>query len=869
MNSAARALMDYAASGSASAARTKLEIRNICTLVSNEGTTSTTLHCGGEEFPVFAEPIADGSGEATSVALRLVHSAGSDEVYRRAFHASPNPIIVSRLSDGCVVAANVAVERVSGYAPGEMIGRRTGDVNLWVDNADRDRLIAALRARGRVEEFDAAMRHRCGEQRVFAISAEVVEVGGEPCMITVAHDVTERKQVEQQERESRQRYQALMDNSPSVIFLKSVEGKYLVVNKTFERVLGVKLEDIIGRGDDEIAPPDVAAAYRRDDARLIAADGPITCDDLLVLPSGVRHFFTVKFPLRDESGRIYAIGGIATDFTDRYRAEQELERKNELLSIIRQSQSAYISGVESESIFGDLLGAFLRLTTSRAGMVRDCRRKDDRTVLEVMARQGVQACPDGSFAADESAPLLLPGMPAAVPGVVGGGQGVTQWVSLPLFRRGNLIGVVDLLVGGSVVPEELARSVDPLLQTCAMLIEARHAEEERAQAVAGERTLESQLREAAKLQAIGTLAGGIAHDFNNILTGIFNGVDLARTELGPTHAVEPHLERVMQSARRARNLVQQILTFSRRTEHQRIPVSLATAVREAAQFLRATMPATVRLDWRSDEALTVHCDPTQLHQVLINLGTNAAYAMRDAGGTLMIEAARVTLTGEGVPLPSGDYARLTVSDTGEGMDETTLHRIFEPFYTTKPAGEGTGLGLAVVHGIVKSHGGAITVESAPQRGTQFHVFLPAFGSTAEKQLPQPVRLPAGRGEKVYWIDDEPMVTDTGALLLERLGYRVVVFNDPELAWKAIAASPEGFDLVITDLSMPVMTGLELGRRLRELRPAARVMLMTGFSGSLEDSAARQMGFSRLLMKPFAFEQLANDVRDVIDGLNVV
>jgi signal transduction histidine kinase len=392
---------------------------------------------------------------------------------------------------------------------------------------------------------------------------------------------------------------------------------------------------------------------------------------------------------------------------------------------------------------------------------------------------------------------------------------------------------------------------------------------ERVRAEETRRQLEAQLREAQKMEAIGTLAGGIAHDFNNILTGLFGSLQLAQEELPERHPARPLLAASFRACVRARDLVAKILMFSRRREQQIELHPLAPIVREAVGLLRASLPATIEI--REELAATeraVACDPVQIHQVLMNLGTNAAYAMRDRGGVLRISlderppeapvlAAHPHLAGQ--PL-----ARLTVADNGTGMDAATRARIFEPFFTTKPVGEGTGLGLAVVHGIVEKHRGAIAVDSAPGAGTAVHVWLPAREVAARGGSNSPFPVPRGRGERILFIDDEAAVCDVGARILERLGYVVSAFQRPAEALAALRREPAAFALVVSDLTMPELTGAEVAQEVRRLRPELPLLITTGYLRATELDRARTLGVRHFLEKPFTVENLAENVRRALD-----
>ncbi len=391
-----------------------------------------------------------------------------------------------------------------------------------------------------------------------------------------------------------------------------------------------------------------------------------------------------------------------------------------------------------------------------------------------------------------------------------------------------------------------------------------------AEDITGRRKLEDQFRQAQKMEAIGTLAGGIAHDFNNMLTAIIGYTELAQAQPKNSPEVDEYLAAVLQAGVRARDLVRHILTFSRQPEQQRKPVQLQQVVAEAFKLLRATIPSTLEFELELGTDLPpVLADATQIHQVLMNLCTNAAHAMRDRPGRLGVRLEKVVVTAPqaetNLNLRPGNYVRLTVTDTGHGMDRGTQSRIFEPFFTTKAPGEGTGLGLSVVHGIMHSHDGAMTVRSQPNEGTTFQLYFPAHGAETT-EAPAPVLgVPSGRGERILLVDDEKLLALLGQKMLERLNYTVTSKFSALEALDLVRSNPAEFDLVVTDLTMPGMTGTEFARALLELRPDLPIILTTGFNASLTEERVRAMGIRELLIKPQTVHSLGTAVNRALRG----
>jgi PAS domain S-box-containing protein len=379
---------------------------------------------------------------------------------------------------------------------------------------------------------------------------------------------------------------------------------------------------------------------------------------------------------------------------------------------------------------------------------------------------------------------------------------------------------------------------------------------------------EEHLVRVQKLQALGTLAGGIAHDFNNVLAGIIGFTEMVLEDIAPDSPEHKRLELVLKGANRGRDLVRQILTFSRKSEQHKKPLALNQVVEEGLKLLRPTLPTTIEIVSKSltnDDQLLA--DPVQIHQILMNLCTNAAHAMREKGGTLDIRVFKTSLQeGNPMPLPNmkaGDYIVLKVTDAGSGMTPETLNQVFDPFFTTKQPGEGTGLGLSVVHGIVRSHGGYITVESEPDKGTTFRVYLPRIDmeeNSIEKETP----LVTGGKERILIIDDEDMLVELNEQRLRRLGYEVVATTSSMEALAIFRKEPDTFDLVITDYTMPNMTGTDLVIELLKVRATIPIILCTGQSDTVSPEKAKEIGIRGFLMKPLTNRELAQAVRRVLD-----
>lgn len=406
--------------------------------------------------------------------------------------------------------------------------------------------------------------------------------------------------------------------------------------------------------------------------------------------------------------------------------------------------------------------------------------------------------------------------------------------------------------------EELEHSNQRLAEE---LEEKRRLEEERTR-------MERQLLHAQKMEAIGTLAGGIAHDFNNILSAIVGFTELSLMDSDLNSMLKENLEKTLGASFRAKDLIRQVLTFSREAKEEPKPIPIKQVVAEVLDFFRASFPTSIEIKQELISDGTVFADPSQIHQLIMNLCTNAGYAMeKDGGGILSVTLTDVTLDLKkynNVPmLPGGDYVRLSVQDTGCGMAQETVDKIFDPFFTTRKDGKGTGLGLSVVHGIVKSCKGEITVDSELGKGTTFHMYLPTYEMYYEQASPSRKAIPQG-GERILVVDDDPVQMEIAGRQLEMLGYVVTTFTDSSEALRYFLDQPQSVDIVITDQTMPKISGTILAEEMLKIRPALPIIICTGFSDNIFEEKIQAMGIRGYLMKPLSIRELAAAIRKCLE-----
>jgi PAS domain S-box-containing protein len=393
------------------------------------------------------------------------------------------------------------------------------------------------------------------------------------------------------------------------------------------------------------------------------------------------------------------------------------------------------------------------------------------------------------------------------------------------------------------------------------ITQRKQAEEER-------NTLQGQLIQAQKMEAIGTLAGGIAHDFNNILGAILGYAEMARDDCPADSTIANDIDQIIKAGTRAGELVKQILAFSRQAKADPVPLQPAVIISESIKLLRASLPTTIAIRQNiAPDAGFIQADPTQIHQILMNLCTNAYHAMETKGGTLTISLKNKTLGPNDLnpesSMQPGNFVQLSIEDTGVGIEPEIREKIFDPYFTTKEIGKGTGMGLATVHGIVRSYGGSIACDSQPGQGTVFHIILPAVPAHTVRGKESTEQLVIGR-EHILLIDDEEILVEVGQAMLQRLGYKVTTRTNSIEALATFQDQPETFDLIITDLTMPGMTGVDLARRMLQIRPDMPIILCTGYSNLISEGKAKAMGIRGFAMKPFAKKDISHLIRKVLE-----
>jgi len=627
-------------------------------------------------------------------------------------------------------------------------------------------------------------------------------------------------------------YRLLVENQTDLVVKVDIEGRFLFASPSYCRMFGKTEDELLGQTFMSLVHEDDRESTAQAMEALYGPPHTASLEQRARTKAGWRWLAWSDTALLDEAGRVTAIIGVGRDITERKQAEAALKESRDLfdsfmgylpaLAFIKDREGRYIyTNQWYHTRFAEPRGSRLGKTDRELWSEEVARdlMANDRTVLT--GKRILNVLETTHF------------------------QGETQYwqvTKFPLYRNDEA-----LYVGG------VAFDVSDRMR-------AEEAKQE----------LEFQLLQTQKMEAIGTLAGGIAHDFNNILSAIIGFTEMSLMDVPPDSGVTANLRKVLQAGGRARDLVKQILTFSRQGQTDPKPIHLQPIVKEALKLLRASLPATLTMDAIIEPAGMVMADPTQIHQLIMNLCTNARDAMENVEGTLTVILESVVLGAEKAAryprLSPGNYSKLTVCDTGQGIPSHIMEKIFDPFFTTKGEGRGTGMGLAVVHGIVERIGGAITVDSAPGEGACFIIFLPVIEDRPAAVLPASLKVPGGR-ERILFVDDEAFQTDLGGQMLGRLGYRVQAFTRSSKALEAFEADPAAFDLVITDMTMPEMTGDELARRLLAIRPDLPIILCTGYSERITEEAAEALGIRGFAMKPVIIRELALLVRKILDDIH--
>ncbi len=654
-------------------------------------------------------------------------------------------------------------------------------------------------------------------------------------LIGVSRDITKRKQAEEELLKSETQLRTLVDTIPDLVWLKDLNGVYLSCNPIFEQFFGAKESVIVGKTDYDFVDKDLADFFREHDRRAMAAGKPSINEEWLTFAdNGYKGLFeTIKSPLSGTDGDLIGVLGIARDISERKNAENGL----------RESQKRY----KSAQRMGHVGNWEYELVTENFwGSDETKRIYGFNPESKNFTTDEVEKCiPDRERVHQALIDLIENNTPYDLEFKIYPVSGPKQ-----KFIR----SIAELQKDDSGKPCKVTGVIQDI---------TRQKEEE-----SEKQQLELNLLQAQKMESIGTLTGGIAHDFNNILGIILGNTELALDDVPELNPAHSNLEEIKTASLRAKNIVKQLLSFSRKVEQRMQPIEIALVIKDALKFLRSTIPTTI--DVKQDIKITdekILADPAQINQIMMNLCINASHAMEETGGMIEVIVEKVMLDDNSAKiypkLNPGEHLKIRLSDTGPGINPDIIDRVFDPYFTTKGVGKGSGMGLSVVHGIIKNHNGAITVDSKPGKGTTFNILFPK-ATEKSKMENESTKEPLCGNETILFVDDEISIVKMIKRMLERLGYKVKTKTNPVEALDLFKSKPDHFDLVITDMTMPQMTGVKLSEKLMEIRSDIPVIICTGHSSMIDEEKAKLLKIAAYVMKPITMTEISQTIRKVLD-----
>jgi nitrogen fixation negative regulator NifL len=753
----------------------------------------------------------------------------SEKHYRHLFNVLPYG---AELIDpkGNIIDCNPNTARMLGYERDELIGKHITTI-LDAESIENFRQKFPSIMKGNTEQADIRMVHRDGTRiDVIRTGQPIYDTDGTvSCLLAVNINVTERKQAE----EELKKLSVAIRQSPVSIVITDPEGNIEYVNPKFCKLTGYSDEDVLGKNPrilksgktpgktyEQLWETILAGEKWRGEFQNKKKTGELYWEDAVISP------------IFNENGDIIHFLAVKEDITEKKQIETALVKSEKQFQNLFASITDLIYTQDMEGRFISVNPAMNKLfgydTDDFLGrraidfMEPEFQSDFDRRYLEVVKKKGYHEGTACYFKKN--------------------GEKVY------LEYKSSLVRPVD----GESYISGIARDVTEKVLSGKKL-----------------KKLRKRVAHAQRMESIGTLAGGIAHDFNNILFPIVGHTEMLLEDVAEDSPFRPSLNEIYAGALRAKDLVKQILTFSRQDRNEPKLMRIQPVIKEILKFIRSSIPTSIDIKQKvSTDCGVIKADPTQIHQIIMNLVINAYHAMEDTGGEMRVSLKEIELSEQGVldlNMEPGIYACLTVADTGIGMDKELVGKIFDPFFTTKEKGKGTGMGLSVVHGIVNSMGGSIRVYSEPEKGTEFHVYFPVEKSSVEKQN-FIAEGPVQEGiERILLVDDEEMIVTMGKHMLERLGYQVTSRTSSIEALEAFRNNPEKFDMVITDMTMPNMPGDKLAVELTKIRPDISILLCTGFSETMSEEKAASLGIKGFILKPIVMKDFSQKIREVLDG----
>jgi PAS domain S-box-containing protein len=754
-------------------------------------------------------------------ALERSEKALLENEHRLATHLQETPIgVLSWDLDFKAIEWNPAAETIFGYTKSEALGKHATELILpedmkeFVDDLFKDLISQKGGAHNTNENITKDGRRIICEwynTSLTDMEGNVYGVG------SLFQDVTERIMSEKLLRESEERFRILFENAPLGYQSLDANGDLIELNETWCKLLGYTKEEVLGKNFSDFIHPDFKEIFKENFPKF----------------KSLGYILGIEFEMikKDGSEIIVSFDGKIGhkkdgSFKQTHCILNDVSERKQTMDALRDSEKKYRTMMESMKDAAYICSPELRIEYMNAIMINRVGR--DATG---------EICHKAIYDQDKKC----------------------SWCVFDQVEKNELVEYEILdpndnnyyVVSSSPIPHS-----DGTISKLTIFHDITQI-----------KTIEENLRQAEKMESIGTLAGGIAHDFNNLLYMIVGNTELALEDIPKWNPAYTHLEEIKSASLKAADIVKQLLNFSRKTDLKMIPIQAVTVIKDALKFLRSTIPSTIEIyQHLPEDEIVILADSIQINQVIMNLCINASQAMEETGGRLDIIVKITTAeteTAKGFEgLTPGKYLKITVADTGPGISPEIIHRIFDPYFTTQPIGKGSGMGLSIVHGIVKNHGGAISVVSHLDKGTTFRLLFPVVAekSVDETQTTDGVSL--GK-ETILVVDDEQAITDMTQKVLEKIGYRVETSLNPLTALDLFQSKPDTFDLVITDMTMPQMTGAKLAQKLKEIRSDIPVIICTGHSSLIDEEKATQLGIDGYLMKPVFMAKLAKEIRKVL------
>ena len=765
----------------------------------------------------------------------------SNQFLENVFQTSGDGILV--IDDkGCIIRANKSMENILDYPYADIVGKYTFDfASVDEESAKKNKgVLEDFYEKGFVKNFESNFQKKGGTLVPIEINITKLldKQGNYIGAVSSLRDISERKRSEMRLQESEEKYRELVENANSIIMRRLPDGTITFFNEFAQKFFGFDASEIIGKNVIGSIVPEKESAGR-DLKQMIADIFKNTAkyeqhENENICKDGKRVWVNwTNRAIQDQNGNVIEVLSVGTDITERKQAEEEtksaklfIDRVVDMSPIIMWISDQRGTVIRTNSTLRKIFNLTDDRIVGKYNVLKDLNLKT----------QGVMPMVMSVFENQEPTHFCIP-WKATKAGVANFESAREIYIDVSIFPIINAEGKLTNVV---------CQAVD----------------------ITEHKQLEDNLRQSQKMESVGTLAGGIAHEFNNILGGIIGYTEIAKEDASEDSSVRESLDEILKLSIRARDVVSQILSFSRKGAKVSESLQPSFGIKETLKILRSTIPTSIEFKHNIDEkAGTIMADSTQLHQVGMNLCINAAHAMEETGGVLEVGFSSVVLDAEDLkPYPdlkTGEYVKLTVSDTGAGIDPNNIDKIFDPFFTTKEVGKGTGMGLSIVHGIIKDHGGVINVSSKLGEGTTFTVFLPKTEVKINKTESDDA-LPTGT-EDILVVDDEEHLVFLMKTILGRLGYKVTALTNSLEALNLFKKDPQRYDLIITDLTMPHLTGDKLASEVIAIRPDMPVIISTGYADAVDSEKVKQSGIKAFIPKPCQKQDLAKTIRLILDG----